>query len=424
MKIKKIDEKYGRPVLIGAVILIWVFIIWSFFANGYVETWYFWSIPAKSPPFLDFRMISGGAETFRSGIDPAVSNPNDPRGRVFNYPKVWYLIFNTGISQDDTIWICIVLLILFFLIAVSFPDKISVRDVIILLLVVFSPASMFLYERGNVDLIIFILCGLTIIFLDRLPGFATGILSVAAILKLFPFFGVTVFFHENRGRFYKFFLSSLAIFLLYAVLSFDSLKASWQFTQRGTLFSYGVDVIFDLLHAYIRYYLLKFIPENQIGPVVEIAPHLFAFLLLAMMFFLAIIQKTVFVNSSERNISAFRMGASIYVGTFLLGNNWDYRLAFLAFAAPQISQWVFTLPSKTRWLLLGILTALFASCWSTIIGSLYTKVLGSEYELQLRVFDEVMNWALFAGLAYLLIASSPTWYRSFSWLPSSQDEKS
>jgi hypothetical protein len=32
------------------------------------------------------------------------------------------------------------------------------------------------------------------------------------------------------------------------------------------------------------------------------------------------------------------MGASIYVGTFLLGNNWDYRLAFLMIFNKRMQQ--------------------------------------------------------------------------------------
>jgi len=60
MNIKELNQQYGRYTLIGIAILFWVYILWSFFANGYIETWYEWNIPAKMPPFIDFteRLIN------------------------------------------------------------------------------------------------------------------------------------------------------------------------------------------------------------------------------------------------------------------------------------------------------------------------------------------------------------------------------
>ena len=41
----------------------------------------------------------------------------------------------------------------------------------------------------------------------------------------------------------------------------------------------------------------------------------------------------------DRALAAFRVGAATYVGTFLLGGNFNYRLAFLLFALPQLVRW-------------------------------------------------------------------------------------
>jgi len=417
ISIREFDEKYGRQVLIGAVLLIWGAILWSILANGYLETWYRWGIPAKLPPFVDFRLIPGSAETFRAGIDPAVSNPNDPRGRIFNYPKIWYLLFYTGISQDDTIWICIVLLVLFFLIVCAFPERMRVRDALMTLGIVFSPACVLLYERGNVDLIIFILCGLVILSLGRSPGFAASILSFGAFLKFFPFFGATVFFDDNKSKFYKMFVASTIALAIYLAFSFDSVMTAWSLTERGTFISYGVYVVFDLLHAYLQYYLIRILSEAQLQTAMNLLPHLISGMLLAGLSIPAAKERGAFNVSSQRNLAAFRMGASIYVGTFLLGNNWNYRLAFLIFAVPQLAQWFFTVPSKNRWLFLGILIALFVSCWESMIIQFWLGLFDGEFMLQLSIFDEIMNWLLFAGLAYLLIASAPAWFRTLSWNP-------
>ncbi len=421
MNIKVFNQKYGRHTLIIAVILIWAYIIWSFFVNGYIETWYQWHIPAEMPPFIDFRLIPSGAETFRAGIDPAVSNPNNPRGNLFNYPKIWYLLFYTGITQDDTIWMSVVLIILFFLTVFSFPGKLYATDAFFMLLVVFSPAAMLLYERGNVDLAIFILCGLAVIFVRRSPAWAVAVLSLASMLKLFPFFGIGIFLQENKNKFYKYFFISVLIFGVYIALNFQSLAAAWDLTARGTYISYGDYIIFDLFHGYFRYYLLKVMAEDQVTVFMKILPHLCAIALLIPIFFLGTRPENLLGTDSERNLTAFRMGACIYVGTFLLGNNWDYRLAFLIFTVPQISRWMFSAEPRQRRLVTGVFIALLISCWYAVIRKYYLGITDGEYELQFSVFDEAANWILYGGLAYLLAASAPPWFRSFSWIPSWQE---
>lgn len=208
-----------------------------------------------------------------------------------------------------------------------------------------------------------------------------------------------------------------AIFLLYLLLNIESLKASWQLTERGTYLSYGVYIIFDLLDAWFRYYLIKVVPEDQIQTIMRFVPHLFALLLLAGIFFIAMKHKGAFPVNSERNLAAFRLGAAIYVGTFLLGNNWNYRLVFLMFVIPQISQWFFASPGKYRWLYLGVFIVMFASFWDTVIFDYGLRVFGEKYKMYLFIFDEMMNWGVFSGLAYLLIASSPAWFRAISLNP-------
>lgn len=61
---------------------------------------------------------------------------------------------------------------------------------------------MLLYERGNVDLIFFILVGLIILPLSRWPAVAIGILSLASFFKFFPFFGIAGLLQENKKKYY------------------------------------------------------------------------------------------------------------------------------------------------------------------------------------------------------------------------------
>jgi hypothetical protein len=208
------------------------------------------------------------------------------------------------------------------------------------------------------------------------------------------------------------FFPSSIIFLLYILFESKGFAAAWNLTERSTFLSYGVNVIFSTLYAYIRYYLLKIIPESQIQPAIKYSPYLIALILLGLLFLIVLKQREPLVAESQRNLTAFRLGAAIYIGTFLLGDNYDYRMAFLIFAVPQLSQWLFSAHSKNRWLFIGVFIALFASCWSSVIRYYFIQLFDSNYMLQLSVFDETMTWILFAGLAYLLFKSFPVWLYS------------
>ena len=115
--------------------------------------------------------------------------------------------------------------------------------------------------------------------------------------------------------------------------------------------------------------------------------------------------------SDDRNLAAFRMGASIYVGTFLLGNNWDYRLAFLIFVVPQLSQWFYSENKKQRYIAIGTMLAVILSCWHMVF-LLDIPFIPFDNEIdRFVVVDELINWLLLMGLAYLLAASIPSWLK-------------
>ncbi|MBT3320795.1 MAG: hypothetical protein HN392_00765 [Anaerolineae bacterium] len=117
--------KDGRRYFIFGTFLIGLMIFASFKIYGYESTWKFWEVPTIMPPFADLRLIPGGAETFQQGLDPTIENPGDPYGRIFNYPRIWYLVFYTGITQDDVIWLGIVIFSLFYIGLISFPGKLD-----------------------------------------------------------------------------------------------------------------------------------------------------------------------------------------------------------------------------------------------------------------------------------------------------------
>src|SRR5690242_16670333 len=139
MQLRIEREQYGKLILVGATTLMWLFIVILFKTYGYYKTWNLWKVPTYHISFLDFRLIPGSAESFRHGYEPSMENPYDPTQRIFNYPAFWRLFFYTGITEADTVWISICMLLLFFVGVLLFPKDLSIAGAIGMLLVIFSP---------------------------------------------------------------------------------------------------------------------------------------------------------------------------------------------------------------------------------------------------------------------------------------------
>src|SRR5687767_8791103 len=267
MRSKNPSDQYGKAFLIGGSLLMWLFIFLLFKNYGYVETWALWKVPTESPPFSDFRLIPGSAETFRMGIEPSVRNPGDPHKRIFNYPTFWRLFFYTGITQADTTWISILMITLYFAGVFLFPQKLTVSQAIWMLLIVFSPASMLLYERGNVDLIVFFLC-VAIVLATGYSAYATAaLLIVGTVIKLFPFFGITVLLKESRKRFIWLSAFCLFVLLVYMYITWESVSVSWNLTMRGKDISYGANVFFYRYAMTLLRFFSQWFADSQIAGI-------------------------------------------------------------------------------------------------------------------------------------------------------------
>jgi hypothetical protein len=99
-------------------------------------------------------------------------------------------------------------------------------------------------------------------------------------------------------------------------------------------------------------------------------------------------------------IEAFRIGSSIYIGTFLIGNNWDYRLIFLLFTIPQILAWL-----KTQ--------VQFESISGLALMAIILTTWLSSKSHQIHYLDELLNWLLFLFFAYSTILTLPNWLKSY-----------
>jgi len=407
MLLKYIRENKGKSLLIAGIVFMWLVILTSFNTKGYTETWQMWNVPTLKPVFRDFLLIPGSAESFRHGYEPTIENPYDPGERIFNYPAFWRLFFYTNITVDDTLWIVITLLILYFISVIVFPQKISVLGAVLMLLVVFSPASMLLYERGNADLFVFFICAMILLASDYSANLTAILIVFGSIVKMFPLLGLAVLLKEEKRKFWMLSFASIFFMVVYGLLTFKSQDAAWNTTMRGDGISYGSFVLFTRLGGYLQETFPIYLSEGQWKIFFE----MLALVLILMAGSIATRESSLLTASQGRNLAAFRMGASIYVGTFLLGNNWDYRLAFLVFVIPQLTEWMFVENKRYRIISIGVMITTLLTCWSFVIGFDLPFIPLKDPVNRKFVVDEFINWLLVPGFTYLLFVSLPEWFK-------------
>jgi len=324
----------------------------------------------------------------------------------------WRLFFYSGITQDDAIWISIVMIVLFFTSVFLFPQNLTISGATLMLLVVFSPACMLLYERGNVDLLVFALCVAIVLAGTYSAYLAAMLLMAGTVIKLFPFFGVNVLLKETKAKFVWLFAACFGVLLLYVSLTWESISASWNLTSRGKFISYGSNVFFYRYEQTFLQYLSPWFTTPQTERLLKYGPIALAAILILIAGIFGLRNQRFLSVSSERNLTAFRMGASIYVGTFLLGNNWDYRWAFLILVVPQLLEWIRSSDGQYRNTALVSLLAILASCWHFVFWySPSLNFFDGSQEVWF-VIDEFLNWLLVPSLAYLLFASFPDWAKN------------
>jgi hypothetical protein len=398
----------GKHTLFIGISLGVTFISLTSFFNGYEKTWRLWNIPVMSPCFADARDITSGTESKALGYNPYIYNPRDPWGRIQNYPRIWHYLYVVGINQRHTVYFGAALAVLFTIALFLYtPSGINNVTASILIASIFSPAVLLGIERGNIDLLMFFLLSVAIFIINK-GGNASKVLAtisvlVAFILKLFPIFGIGILLGQKKGTVLRAGFLVIIFAVVYTLISYNDLVFIRQITPKSTDLSYGANVLWMRvgLHSLAGAQIIKLLSY-------------FALALCCIMSFYGLCsQKFGDLERFEvdkKFINSFRVGSGIYIGTFLLGNNWDYRLMFLLFVIPQLMLWsrlhvhtIITLISRLS------VIAIIISLWYLVI---YRFVSGVPFGRTAGfLIGDFSKWAVFGGLLFLFSCSAPQWLK-------------
>ncbi len=376
----------------------------SLYFYGYEKTWKLWNIPAFASPFLDFQLLPASAESLRAGYNPESSNPFDPQERIFNYPKIWYLVLYSGINQRWTIPLAVLFITLFFVSLIFFPKQLTLLSTFLLLFGIFSPAVILGIERANVDIIFFSCMALALSLSNKSLLKSYLVLLVSILFKLFPLFGSGFFLGYERKKALKYLFAATLFTIFYFVIDYKDMLHVFSTTTKGSYLSYGWLILPTYLYI-------------ESGQMMMLKKFNFLFFVILIVIGLSMVTSAIIQRRAENNypynssnLRAFWLGAGIYIGTFLLGNNWDYRLMFLLFVIPQLADWT----RQRKWNLTFLVTlvtiiATSFTLWSTLIYIPLQPLFTYKAEQKTFILDESFNWLLFTGLVYLYVYSIPEW---------------
>lgn len=388
------DYRWVTGLMLGCYLL--VLLISEYALGDYRILWRYLGVPAyKGGLFHDLKVITYAMDCLRAGRDPLMDGSCTP-GISFNYPTSWYILRYTGMGSTHTVWLATGIIIAFFGVVFAFMGRSSLKKALLYGLILISPPFMLAIERCNNDLFFFILLFISLKLIQKSRGFKLGgygILLSSALLKIHPVFAFGVALRERKNYLLGIILPLLAMFILYGLTHLPELEQSSKITPRPfDRYSFGSNVL-----SY--YYFQDSLDNPSLLTKIKLISWSFTGILFAGILWISLKKRIIgTVGVPGFMTDAFRMGVFMFLGNFILGNNYDYRLIFLLLCLPQLFFWV-SGPGKAR-----IPSALFLVILLILVH--YTSLLRPVIPEMAQMWTKaVLYWTL-AGISLYLAALS------------------
>jgi len=289
-------------------------------------------------PFGDLTGISSASECIQAGLNPYLENPIDPLGREFNYPPIWLYVSDfLHFDGKDVVPVGLTLIFLFTLTTCFLFKAKNVKQCLIFLTFFFSPPVLLLLERGNSDGVLFMLVAFMTVYLPKIRRLnpqarlytSAVIILISSLLKLYPLVLLPLLIIEPvslRKRITVMICTGLLI-LGYLICSLDIITLITHNTPQPLIMAYGKNVLLE-----------KFFPDELISVVSNglIVLVIIAVILLNSKGKGFISKLYPSDTTTNETILPFIAGVLIFAGTFVIGNNYIYRLVFLLLTLPYL----------------------------------------------------------------------------------------
>tara|TARA_Y100000590_G_scaffold276490_1_gene310426 strand:- start:1669 stop:2883 length:1215 start_codon:yes stop_codon:yes gene_type:complete len=319
--------------LLNIFISISISLIFIFISSNdfyWTSFWNFLKIPYQLPVFSDLDSINRALLSLKEGYNPYLENPNDISGSRYIYPKTWLYLFDILRLENQNYFklFCFIIITLYFYSILDISSKINNKFFLIITLIfLFSKINLLLLERLNIDIVIFILSWITVYYSKFYIKLILYLLSFS--LKIYPLFSIFIFI-EDKKRFY--FILSISLMLLF-IFKDQILLMKSNMIPYAMLFAYGFETLARGIYHYSMN--INFLINDENYVVFKNVVIFFGGIYSLIIFFIGFkLKEKILRTKLTYHETLFLLGGGIYVGTYLISTNIDFRLIFLFFTIP------------------------------------------------------------------------------------------
>ena len=358
-------------MLIVLALAIYFAMVWHWTqTQGWVHAWRHVRVASLTPEFNDTRAVLSFFDRVRAGATlDQLHSPPPPLVKV-TYPRTWLVFSHLGVGEAATYPVAVILAAACFGFALLYMRRISLGQASVYLPLLLSPSLMLGVERGNADLLMFLLvlaaCWL---FARRAVVGACALLLGAGMLKVYPVAAMAPVLRRKRGLLTVSLCA--ALFLVFCFTQREDFLWVSQNAPRDSGLSFGQFVAPD------RWHLSHF---TGIAASIAVAAAALA----------AVRRSRCWTVPEDVIGTGFIAGSSILVLCFLIGNNYAYRYWFALLLWPQLIRWVMSAEPQARWAV-WMLAGLVLTTWATSTAPLW-------------LMGVTLDWLLFGGVVYGLMS--------------------
>jgi hypothetical protein len=286
-------------------------------------------------PFLDLEFILASVDCWQQGIDVYVNDPCDVLGRPFDYSPLW-LRFAFLPGKNWTNPLGFFLTMSFFLALAILPSPRSARELLLRFAATLSPITIFAVERGNIDLLMFVIATAAgALLLKQLHGriAAYAMIVIAGLLKIYPFVLMVLTLHE-RPRVFLWINGAGAAVMLGAGVYFheELVKTLLNTIYEGKIGAYYLpDAIADMTGTALN----PGFPPRLVRLVISAA----LFFAMAGWFFCLVHWhdfRSALAHLPKPEKMFLLIGAALIAGCFFTGSIYGFRGIHLLFTLPGL----------------------------------------------------------------------------------------
>lgn len=294
-----------------------------------------WGMRPYPWPFLDTDTVLSAVRCLNAGIDAYAANPCDPELRAYDYSPLWMGLTAFPVTTAWIPWVGCAFFACFVAGLAMLPAGRTREATILVLLGLVSTPVMLGVERGNNDLVVFlVVAGMASLLASAHParrwaGYALGVL--AGLLKYYPLLTMAAALRERPGRFFAIAAAAIVVTGLFIALTWANLSRALAIIPTGSPYYY----MFGAKNLAFGIQLLFKLPD-WFTPLVRAALTVGA-LALGLRLGLRASTADAIGRLTPREASFLMVGALMALGCFLSAQNIIYRTLDLLLVLPSFT---------------------------------------------------------------------------------------